>query len=469
MTDITLKSKIENYFKDYESAMIEDISTLVAIPSVKSNALDGKPFGYYPYHALETALKMAEGYGFNIKNHDGYVGSIDFNDKETLLGIFAHLDVVAAGDGWHSNPFELKIEDGKLFGRGVSDDKGPAIAALYALKAVKDLGVELKKNVRLVLGTDEECGSEDLKHYFETEEKPKYSFTPDANFPVTNGEKGRFTKKFISGYIDPKDGKRVLSIKGGEAKNAVPGICEAIVAGIDRDEIEWKALLASIRTDTDFTTEECEEGVKIICTGTSAHASLPQNGVNAITAMLTMLSSLSLDKSESTGRVMSLKELFPHGDFLGKSFGVSMSDKLGELTLTLDILNFENGRVEGCFDTRTPMCANEENCAVPIASRLRNYGFVIENTNMVQPHYVDENSGFIKTLLRNYERFTGEKGECLTMGGGTYVHDIDGGVAFGAIRKDLETNMHGADEFMYIEDILTAAKIFTAVIIEMCG
>ncbi|MDY6061744.1 MAG: Sapep family Mn(2+)-dependent dipeptidase [Oscillospiraceae bacterium] len=469
MTDITLKSRIEQYFKDYESAIIEDVSTLVAIPSVRSEPLEGKPFGYYSYHALETALKMAEGYGFGIKNYDGYVGSIDFNDKETELGIFAHLDVVAVGDGWHSNPFEVKIEDGKLFGRGVSDDKGPAIAALYALKAVKDLGIELKKNVRLVLGTDEECGSDDLKHYFETEEKPKHSFTPDANFPVTNGEKGRFTKKFFSGYIDKKEGKRVVSIKGGEAANAVPGTCEAVVAGFDRDEVEWKALLASIRTDTDFTAEECENGIKIVCTGTSAHASLPQNGVNPITAMLTMLSSLSLDKSESSSRVTSLKELFPHGDYLGKAFGVDMSDKLGELTMTLDILNFENGRVEGCFDTRTPMCAGEENCAMPIASRLRSYGFVIENTDMRAPHYVDENSDFVKTLLKNYECFTGDKGECLCMGGGTYVHDIDGGVAFGAIRKGLETNMHGADEFMYIEDILTAAKIFTAVIIDVCG
>lgn len=469
MTDITLKSRIEQYFKEYEGAMIEDISTLVAIPSVRSEALEGKPYGYYPYCALDTVLKMAEGYGFNIKNYDGHIGSIDFNDKETELGIFAHLDVVEAGEGWHSNPYEVKIEDSKLYGRGVSDDKGPAVAALYALKAVKDLGIELKKNVRLVLGTDEECGSSDLEHYFKTESAPKHSFTPDANFPVTNGEKGRFTKKFYSGYIDTTDGKRVVSIKGGKASNAVPGKCEATVSGFDRDEVEWKALLASIRTDTDFSVDECEEGIKIICTGVSAHASLPQNGVNAITAMLSMLASLNLDKSEGSSRVKSLTELFPHGDFLGKAFGVDMKDRLGELTLTLDILSFENGRVEGCFDTRTPMCANEENCAMPIASRLRSYGFVIENADIAPPHYVDENSDFIKTLLKNYEQFSGEKGECLCTGGGTYVHNIEGGVAFGAVRKNLETNMHGADEFMYIEDILTAAKIFTAVIIDVCG
>ena len=464
----SLKAKIENYFNEYKSAIKEDVATLVAIPSMLGEPLPGKPFGYYPYEALDTALKMAQGYDFIIENHDGYVGSIDFNDKETALAIFAHLDVVAPGEGWSTNPFEMCEKDGVLYGRGVSDDKGPAVAAMYALKAVKDLGIELSKNVRLVLGTDEESSSRDLAHYFKTNTAPEFSFTPDANFPVTNGEKGRFSKRFTCGYMNPDGGSFVKSIKGGVAPNAVPAVCEAYIEGIEIQTLRWKALLCSVKTDADFTVEETGNGAKVICTGVSAHASLPQLGNNPITAMIEFLSSLPLDDNECFGKIKALNRLFPHGDYYGKALGVDMEDKLGKLTLSLDTIDFEDGRAQLFFDTRTPMCADAENCALPITSLLRSYGFLIENTEMRAAHYVDENSHFVRTLLKNYQTFTGEEGECLSMGGGTYVHDIDGGVAFGAVRKGLNTNMHGADEFMYLEDIITAAEIFTAVIIDMC-
>lgn len=461
--------KIESYFEKHKGDIIEDIAALVEIPSVKGEPMHGKPFGYYPFKALETALEMAGSYGLVTNNYDGYIGSIDFDDKtETALGIFAHLDVVAAGDGWHTNPYSLHKDDEKIYGRGVSDDKGPAIAALYAMRAVKDLGFSLNKNVRLILGTDEECGSSDLEHYFKTQKAPKYSFTPDANFPVVNGEKGRFSKSFFSGYIEKNSGCVVSYIKGGIADNAVPDYCEALVLGADLAFVKQKALLASTKTRADFAVEEAESGVKIICNSVSAHASLAHLGNNAITAMLFMLSTLELDDCQGKSRVCSLHELFPHGDYKGSSFGVEMKDFLGELTLSLNKLSFMHGRVEGFFDSRTPMKANEENCAKPIAARLAEHGFSIENTKMVLPHYVDSNSPFIKTLLKNYEKFTGENGECESMGGGTYVHGIDGAVAFGAIRKNLNTNMHGANEFMYIEDIITAAKIYAAVIIDMC-
>ena len=145
-----------------------------------------------------------------------------------------------------------------------------------------------------------------------------------------------------------------------------------------------------------------------------------------------------------------------------------MSDMLGSLTLTLDIVSFEDGKFEGCFDTRTPMSATKENCADVIAAKLEAHGFAIENTEMIKAHYVDESSDFIKTLLRAYEDYSGDKGECISMGGGTYVHDIENGVAFGAISRDTVTNMHGANEFMPIDDLLTAAAIFTDVIAEIC-
>lgn len=458
-----MKEKIIEYFASNRDEIIKSISELVAIESVRGSAAQGMPFGKMPYLALQKALEIAEGFGFKTQNHEGYVGTVDMGDGEAELGILAHLDVVPAGEGWSTNPFEVVEKDGKIYGRGVSDDKGPAMAAFYAMKAVKDLGFTLKKNCRLILGTDEECGSSDLEHYFEKNPYPKYTFTPDAEFPVTNGEKGRFTKHFYK-KVDFSGGKKYIKkIYAGEAANAVPDYAEAELVGVSEAEF-----LAAAEKAKNTGAQFSFDGEKIICRGTSAHASLPENGNNPITALLELLSNIAFDEScaEFTG---ALKVLFPHGKYNGESFGVDMSDRLGRLTLTLDTVCFENGEFDGCFDTRTPMTANEKNCAEPIAEKLSVHGFTIEDTQMIAAHYVDENSEFVKTLLGVYEKYTGDEGECVSMGGGTYVHDIENGVAFGAISRGTVTNMHGANEFMPIEDILTAAEIFAEVIIRICG
>lgn len=457
-----MKEKIREYFEKNKQALLECIEKLVKIPSVKGQAEDGKPFGAMPYEALCCALDMAADFGFKTENCDGYVGTVDMGEGELELGILAHLDVVPAGDGWHTDPFKVTVDGDRILGRGVSDDKGPAVCALFAMKAIKDLKIPVTKNCRLILGTDEECGSSDIAHYFQTAKPAKYTFTPDANFPVTNGEKGRFTKHFYADADLNDESRKLVSFNAGVAANAVPSFAEAVVSGIGDDEIENAIKLAE-STGAEFTADNG----KIKCMGTSAHASLPANGNNPITALIEMLSNIKFD-DKTDKLISSLKALFPHGKWNGEAFGVDMSDKLGSLTLTLDVVNFDGKKFEGCFDTRTPMSATVENCAEAIKAKLEKYGFTIENTKMIAPHYVDENSDFVQTLLSAYETYSGDKGECICMGGGTYVHNIESGVAFGAIGRDVQTNMHGADEFMPIADLLTAAEIFTQVIADIC-
>ncbi len=457
-----MKELIKEYFENHKHQLLGLISELVEIPSVRGEAEDGKPFGAMPYAALCRALEFADVFGFKTENHDGYVGTVDMCGGEPELGILAHLDVVPAGEGWHTDPFKMTVDGDRILGRGVSDDKGPAMCALFAMKAVRDLKLPVTKNCRLILGTDEECGSSDIAHYFETARPAKYTFTPDANFPVTNGEKGRFTKHFFADADLSDESRRLASFSAGAAENAVPSFAEAVVCGISRDEIE-KAVRLAENTGAKFTVD----GDKIICSGTSAHASLPENGNNPITALIEMLSDIDFDK-KTAKLIASLNTLFPHGKWNGEAFGVDMSDMLGRLTLTLDIVKFDGSHFEGCFDSRLPMSATKENCADVIKSELEKHGFEIENTDMVKPHYVDENSAFVQTLLSAYEEYSGDKGECISMGGGTYVHNIDSGVAFGAISRDLQTNMHGADEFVPVSDLLTAAEIFTQVIYEIC-
>lgn len=465
-----MTEKISAYFdrEDVKKAMLDDLASLIEIPSVNSAAEPNAPFGNEAKRALLKMLDIAQRDSFLTENIDNYAGEINFGDRETALAILGHLDVVPEGDGWTYPPFKMTVDADKIYGRGTSDDKGPVIAAYYALKAVRELGVELKKNVRLIVGTDEETGSFDMEHYMSVRKMPPMTFTPDSSFPVTNVEKGRFSKSFTCKFPSQQHG--IVSFDGGFVSNAVPAKAKAITKGYSL--ITTLRAIAEVKADTEVTFETktmSDERIEISAYGVGAHASTPEMGKNAVTALISVLAKLGGD-SESVKIFRRLSALFPHAITDGSGLNVKMSDEIsGELTLTLDILKTENGILTGTFDSRTPLCSNEENTAFVIKNVLFENGFELSDTEMVQGHYVDENSEFIRTLIGAYEAFTGEKGYCEAIGGGTYVHEIEGGVAFGAVMPDTDTNMHGADEFMPLSQLINAAKIFTLAIIELCS
>lgn len=462
--------RINEYFdrEETKNAMLADLEKLIEIPSVLGQACDGAPFGKEAKRALDKMLEFAVRDGFKCENVDGYAGEINFSDKETALAILGHLDVVPEGDGWTYEPYKMTVKGDKIYGRGTSDDKGPVIAAYYALKAVRDMGVELKKNVRLITGTDEETGSLDMEHYTSVRKMPPMTFTPDSSFPVTNVEKGRFSKSFTCAF--PEEEKGIIEFDGGFVSNAVPGKARAVTRGYSL--ITTLSVISQVKAQTGVSFETktlSADRIEIFAEGVGAHASTPQHGKNAVTALISVLS--KLDSENETVKIFKkLSRLFPYGVNDGSGLGVKMSDEVsGDLTLTLDILKTENGVLTGTFDSRVPLCSDKENTAYVIRDTLSENGFTLSDTEMVPVHYVDENSVFIKTLLESYEAFTDEKGYCEAIGGGTYVHEIEGGVAFGAIMPKTDTNMHGADEFMPISELLTAAKIFTLAIIGLCS
>ena len=289
------KNEIEAYVDSHRQEMLDDICALCRINSEKMPYSAGKPFGEGAFAALNEALEMAEKYGFAIRNYDNYVGTIDMNDKEAQLDILAHLDVVPAGEGWTvTEPFSPIEKDGKLYGRGTADDKGPAMAALYAMRAVKELGIPLKKNVRLILGTDEECGSSDIAHYYKTEKEAPMTFSPDGAFPVVNIEKGRLPGHFTANWEASEALPRLVRLNAGVKTNVVPGKAFAVIAGLSTEELEKAAKEITEQTGVTFVFETVEEGVSVTAVGVGAHASLPQDGNNALTALLTYVTALPL-------------------------------------------------------------------------------------------------------------------------------------------------------------------------------
>ena len=429
-------SEIRKYLESHKDEMLGLLSELVAIPSVQGEALEVKPFGEEPARALAFMLEKCREYGFAVENVDNYAGSADFGAPEPELAILSHLDVVPAGSGWSSDPFTLTADGDKLIGRGAIDDKGPAVAALFALRAVRELGIPLKKGVRLIFGTNEENGSADLAYYRSKRELPPMVFTPDGEYPVINAEKGMlrvyFSAPFNNGAIYDEGG----------VINAVPQLCSYDVRLEENGDVSLN--YGKIK-------------------GVSAHASTPEKGENAITKFLTF-------NNYGVPMLKKLAELFPHGEFNGKSCGLGFSDPIsGEMTCVLSILYTKEGRLHGGIDIRFPLDRKKAEISDIICGKLREAGFDIDSCEGVEPHCTDENSTFVQALLKTYERVTGEKGHCIAIGGGTYVHEIEGGVAFGAEFPGKDYHMHSPDEFITVGELLKNAELMAEAIIEICG
>lgn len=464
-----MNKKIDSFVRDNSAQMLEDIKKIVAVRSVKGNPEQDKPYGPEPAAALECMEEIVKEHGLSTRNVDGYMLEVNLNDKPDGLGILCHLDVVHEGSGWTTPPYEMDIRDGRIYGRGVADNKGPAIASLYAMKCVRELGIDLNKNVRLMLGTDEECGSSDLVEYWKRATPPPYCFSPDAAFPVYNIEKGRFGPHFTAAFEESLELPRVIRISGGNAVNIVPDEAEAEIEGMDIETVTRLAEDCSRKLEIKFSTEEKGGRILIKAKGVSTHASYPEDGNNALTGILALIASMPMAGSEGFEYIKAAAELLPHGDWLGEAAGIKMSDELsGPLTCNLGTFEYTVSSLDGGIDIRSPICGGKENVALAMEKNFGDRGMDLSTTDMVLPHHVPEELPFIQTLMHHFEDVTGIKGECLAMGGGTYVHGMKNSVAFGAAFPDTDTFAHAPDEYAIIEELEACVKIFARIIIDMC-
>lgn len=476
------KEKMDAFIDSKREEMLRDLESLVRIDSRRGEAQPEKPFGEGPAAALAAVKALMEKYGLLTKNYDNYVVTGDLSDAEKGLDILAHLDVVPVTEDWTvTQPFEPKIVDGRIYGRGTADDKGPAIAALYAIRAVKELGIPMKKSVRLILGSDEECGSGDLKHYYSIEKEAPYTFTPDADFPVINIEKGRLEAEFHAAFEGGLQIPGIVSFTSGDKANVVPQRAHFVVAGLEEGVLsdtaqqlgEALGVTFSIEPKRSAVTDEMGADTPVFSVevrGQAAHASTPQEGKNALTAALRLIAALPLAVDEGQQALDALNELFPYEDTCGKALGIDRTEEhSGALTMCFSIFSYTPQGMSGTFDARLPIGCTPENTKQPIMDKMAEYGITLSDTPMVHPHCVSGDSDFVKILLDSYERYTGIKGEPLSTGGGTYVHDLERGVAFGCMTPDVDNHMHGDDEFMVIDTLVMSAKIFADAIVRICN
>lgn len=436
--------EIREYLKQNLDEMKSALERLVKIPSVSSEAVNGYPFGTECKNVLEEFIKIAEENGFTAQNYNYYAGSADlYPEGSPELGILAHLDVVPVTEkDWSFPPFALTEKEGRLYGRGTEDDKGPLIAAMFAMKAVRECGCKLKSNVRLIAGCSEETGSElDIKEYTRQAGMPEKVFTPDAEFPIITTEKGTikfsFGGSFNCGLIE--------SIEGGTVVNAVPS--------------EVKAVL---------NPGDGEEKQAVICKGKSAHASTPEQGENAFHNLFEEL--LGLDLPETDRRMInSLLTIFPKGETDAKSLSLDVTDKSGSTTCVFSIISFKEGKLVCKADMRFPVSVTKSEAVRKAEEAVKSAGLEFFGAEGSEAHCADENSEFVQALLKAYSEVTGKPPFCKAIGGGTYVHGIEGGVAFGMEFEGDNNNIHGADEWVSEEALLTSAEIYANAIIKICG
>lgn len=470
-----LKRDIDAYVERVWPEVLDDIRDLVAIRSVEEldRAEEGAPWGPGPRAALDEALCMADRLGLAAHDCDGYMGYADLpGASEKQIATIAHVDVVPEGPGWHTDPYEMVIREGWLLGRGVIDDKGPAVLSLHAARffaeRVEQTGEPLPYTLRVMLGANEETGMGDLNHYLKHYPEPAFLFTPDADFPVCCGEKGQFAGTFVSRPISGDvPGSVIASIDGGVATNAVPGVAEAVVradaaALPAADGIE----VADAGTEPDGTRL-----ARITAHGRSGHASLPAGTVNAIGLLCAYLLEQGLC-SDDERRFLELEAII-HGSTDGSTLGIDATDDIFDpLTCIGGTLRLDGGCLRQTVDSRYPKSTSVEVIEGALAPLAARYDCELEVGRCQPPFYVEPTSPEIQTLVRCYNEYTGLDTRPFTIGGGTYARHFRNAASFGPEKAGQVTpewvgQMHGPDEGANEEELKQALRIYTYAIAEL--
>lgn len=453
--------------KKYQDDFLEDLKALLRIDSVRNDdeATDEFPVGPGPAKALHKVLEFGERDGFTTKQLENWAGHIEYGDGDEILGILGHVDVVPVGSGWDTDPFDPVVKDGKLFARGSSDDKGPTIAAYYALKIIKDLGLPVNKKIRVIVGTDEESDWQGLKYYLEHELMPDFGFSPDGNFPIINGEKGNYeidieTKASNEGDI------KLVSFESGLRSNMVPQDATAKAAASNADEIRdaFDAFIAD--APVQGTAAVDSDTLTFDVVGQASHGSKPQNGVNAATYLATFLNTLDLGGDAKA--FVNLVETYLHDDPYGEKLGVAQEDEvMGNLTSNPGIFRFEDGESGLVTVNMRYATGDNDSLTSQVTNTLQGEDVKIHVKGGKVPHYVPGDDPLVQTLLDVYARQTGLEAHEVVIGGGTYGRLLDRGVAFGALFPYSTDTMHQANEFITIDDLMNAMAIYAESIYEL--
>lgn len=436
--------------KKIENQFIKHTQELLQIKSVldESSKTEHAPLGQGIQTALEYMLDLGRKEGFVVENVDNLAGHIEYGDGDEIIGILCHLDVVPEGDGWMYPPYSATIKDGKIFARGAIDDKGPTMAAFYALKMIKDLGIKLTKKVRIILGTDEETSWRCVNHYFKKQATPTIGFAPDADFPLIYGEKGIMSIDFERDFLE----EIIVSLKSGERYNVVPEKAVALVNQNYKQKFMEYLELHQLNGEV----KKVDNLYQLTLYGKSAHAMQPEKGINAATKLASFLSQFV------TNPIVNFIEDYFEEDTRLSRMGQKFKDpEMGDLTCNMAIVDIDTKKEKMGINLRYPVRWDKDKFLNQIKLKAAEYGLNMTVKSDTPPHYVNPEDELIQTLMKSYVTYSQDStNKPKTIGGGTYARAMKKAVAFGPMFPGREDVVHQVNEHIHIEDLIKATAIY---------
>lgn len=451
----------------YREEFLKLLEQWIGIASVydEDSINDIMPFGEEVHSTLQWFLNLGKSHGFHTKDVDGYAAHIEYGTGEEYVYAFGHCDVVPGGEGWSDNPFKLLKHGDKLIGRGVIDDKGPLLAAYLALKLLKDNNILPNRRIRVVAGGNEESGFRCIRHYFQKEPRPTYGFTPDAKFPVINGEMGGAIINIIN--IDGAIENEQLTMIGGQVHNTIPNYVKIKGLNVEEHSEEFKKFLKNQDLSFEYLEKQnIKAGFKLI--GKGGHSSKPENANNPIEKSFKLIKDMLKEKG-----IVELEKLFSGDNIDGKLFGLNKSGKCGVLKIVPTIIHIEKGLINLNLSVRYPECYT----AMEVKKAIEDYflchglnSYVISLSADKKPSYVDENSPLVKKLYNIYAKHTGDTiNKVRVTSAGTYASEMENSVIFGGEFPDGSSgNAHMANEFGSEDAFIKSIGIYAEALYELC-
>lgn len=437
--------------EEHKKACVAAIQKLVAFPSVLQENENNTPFGQSIQDVLEHTLALTNDLGFTTYlDPAGYYGYAEVGSGQEMLAILCHLDVVPAGDldKWETPPFEAVIKGEHLHGRGVQDDKGPSMAALYAVKALMDAGVRFNKRIRFIFGTDEETLWRCMNRYNQLEEVATMGFAPDSSFPLTYAEKGLLQAKLHG------PGHSCLALEAGTAYNVVPA--KASYSG---------HLLASVIAELKNRNYDYETDDDVLTVlGVSRHSKDAAEGVNAIVRLLQVL-----HKFEDHPALAFISDEVGEDATGAKLFGDISDEPSGKLSFNVAGITVTPKSSEIRLDIRIPVLADKDALVKTLVEKAGTYGLSYEEYDYLASLYVPLDSQLVSTLLSVYRDKTGDMTEAESSGGATFARTMPNCVAFGACFPTTEQTEHQENERMPLEDLYRTMDIYAEAVYRLAG
>ncbi len=461
-----MEADLIKHIESVREGMIRDLRGFVKIPSVSEDKERVKTaLGYY----LSRAREM----GFQAQSLlEDTVGVVEWGEGEETIGVLVHADVVGPGDlsKWLCDPYEGMIEGDRLFGRGAIDDKGPAISILYALEALKAVGLRPQKKTRIIIGTQEEVEWSDMEAYSAAYPLPDYGFTPDGEFPIANREKGY--ADIVIAFQDPVSltgaGYRLIDLRGGHGSNSVPDRASALVQGPGE---ALGGLFKRCSRISCLETEKQGETLRIVARGQSAHSSMPKNGLNAIERLCEVLACEPFATSALTEAVRFIdghKE-----DPYGRKWGLYRVEDIAEgvffdhTTIVPTLVMTETGGPTITYNLRLAPPVSRRQLESLTEKALTGYRASFRLTDYKDPLQVDPRYPFLEIMAKTYEEISGLPNAYTLAFGTSYAKAMPRFVCWGPLFPGDPDTCHEAGESLSISQWIKATKIYTLALARM--